>query len=109
MSDGTIFLVVALVTLIAYGRDLFSAARTRGKRLDKDAERAHREPFEMSNIILDSTKEAVDVQTAVLLDLRMSLEDEMRKRKIAEQERDTAKRELYAYIVEQHLKGKEEI
>lgn len=109
MSAGTIFLIAGIAGVFGFGRDIIGLLFKSRKIMTEGQSRASREPFELNNIILNSTKEAVDLQAAMMVELRVSLEEERKARVMAVAEAaalkvqlEATKQDLYSALLRAH-------
>lgn len=109
MSAGTVFLIAGIAAVFGFGRDIIGLLFKSRKMISESKSRADREPYDLNAIILDNTKEAVAVQSALLLELRTSVAEE-RKGKLEAQatsaalqlQLDDTKKELYSALIRLH-------
>lgn len=79
MSVATVFLVAGIGGIFAFGRDLFQAVVKSRRKIADAQQRVLREPLEVHGMVIENTKEAMALQTAVMVDLRLTIEQERRE------------------------------
>lgn len=109
MTWQTFAIMAAIAGTFAGLRDIVGAIRKARRRLTEAEREAIREPIEVRTLVLDSTKQAVELQAAVLLQIRTSLIEAEKRADAAEKERDQLKdenRRLLIQLGRAHMEGK---
>jgi hypothetical protein len=101
VNVATVFVLAAVVSLLTFARDLAVHLKQRHVNLTADERASLREPVEIRGMVMDNTRDAMTLQSALLLDLRNELtrlreENNELRRKNVELERK--ERELYIQI-----------
>jgi hypothetical protein len=86
VNASTVFLIAAIGGAFAFSRDIVQLIIRRRKRLSEEEERGLRAPEEMHGIVISNTKAAMELQSAAMMEVRLTLEEE-RKERAAEQVR----------------------
>lgn len=109
MSAGTVFLIAGIAAVFGFGRDIVGLLFKGRRMVSESKARADHEPYEMSTVILGNAKAVVDVQSALMIELKVSVEDEKKRRVSAEAELaavrvelESTKQDLYAALLREH-------
>lgn len=100
MTWQTFAIMAAIAGTFAGLRDIVGAFRKARQRLTEAERAAIREPIEVRTLVLDSTKQAVELQSAVLLQVRNSLIEAEKRAGEAEAERDRLRDENRRLLIQ---------
>ena len=80
MNASTVFLIAAIGGAFAFSRDLVAVIVRRRRRLSEEEERGLRVPEEVHGIVISNTKAAMELQSAAMMEVRLTLEEERKER-----------------------------
>lgn len=73
VTSNEIMVVSALVVVLTYVRDLYVRMRQRHKDLTKEERESLREPVEVRGLVMDNTRDAVNLQSTILQEYRQDI------------------------------------
>lgn len=73
MNVSTVFILAGIAGVVTFARDIVAQIRTHYRNVTERERAQLREPVEIRGMILDNTRDAVSLQSALLLDLRQDV------------------------------------